>query len=135
MIPHLAFMVTGVGAAVANHLWQSSVFAVAAWLTALQLRRNRAQVRYGIWLAASIKFLIPFSLLIDLGGLLRRPQHSPLSLQATLSSAMSVVGQPFSGFPAHPMNAQSLPNRFTVLLPEVFVGVWVCGVVDRKSVV
>ncbi len=129
MIPHPAFMVTGVGAAVANHLWQSSVFGVAAWLTALQLRRNRAQVRHGIWLAASIKFLIPFSLLIDLGGLLRRPQHAPLSLQATLSSAMSVVGQPFSGLPAHPMNAQSLPEHFTVLLPEVFAGVWICGFV------
>ena len=75
MIPHLAFMVTGVGAAVANHLWQSSVFAVAAWLTALQLRRNRAHVRHGIWLAASVKFLIPFSLLINLGGLLRTHQH------------------------------------------------------------
>ena len=129
MIPHLAFMVTGVGAAVANHLWQSSVFGVAAWLMALRLRRNRAHVRYGLWLAASVKFLIPFSLLIDLGGLLRKPQHAPLSLQTTLSSAMSVVGQPFSGLPAHPMNAQSLPEHFTVLLPEVFAGVWVCGIV------
>jgi bla regulator protein BlaR1 len=129
MIPHLAFMVTGVGAAVANHLWQSSVFGVAAWLMALQLRRNRAHVRYGLWLAASVKFLIPFSLLIDLGGFLRKPQHAPLSLQTALSSAMSVVGQPFSGLPAHPMNAQSLPEHFTVLLPEVFAGVWVCGIV------
>ena len=129
MIPHLAFMVTGVGAAVANHLWQSSVFGVAAWLTTLPLRRNRAHVRHGIWLAASIKFLIPFSLLIDLGGFFRKPQHAPLSLQTTLSSAMSVVGQPFSGLQAHPMNAQSLPEHFTVLLPEVFAGVWVCGMV------
>ena len=129
MIPHLAFMVTGVGAEVANHLWQSSVFGVAAWLTALQLRRNRAHVRHGIWLAASVKFLIPFSLLIDLGGFLRKPQHPPLSLQTTLSSAMSVVGQPFSGLSAHPVNAQSLPEHFTVLLPEVFAGVWVCGIV------
>jgi bla regulator protein blaR1 len=129
MIPHPVFMVTGVGAAVANHLWQSSVVGVAAWLTALQLRRNRARVRHGIWLAASVKFLIPFSLLIDLGGFLRTPQHAPPSLQTTLSSAMSVVGQPFSAFPAHPMNVQSLPDRLTVLLPEVFVGVWVCGVV------
>jgi bla regulator protein BlaR1 len=129
MIPHLAFMVTGAGTAVANHLWQSSVFGAAAWLTALQLRRNRAQVRHGIWLAASVKFLIPFSLLIDLGGLMRKPQRPPLSLQTTLSSAMSVVGQPFSGLPAHPMNAQSLPGHFTVLLPEVCAGVWVCGIV------
>jgi bla regulator protein blaR1 len=129
MISHLAFMVTGVGAAVANHLWQSSLFGVAAWLTALQLRKNRAHVRYAIWLAASVKFLVPFSLLIDLGGFLRKPQHAPLSLQTTLSSAMSVVGQPFSGLPAHPMNAQSLPEHFTVLLPEVCAGVWVCGIV------
>jgi bla regulator protein BlaR1 len=129
MIPHLAVMVTGVGAAVANHLWQSSVFGVAAWLTSLRLRRNRAHVRHGIWLAASVKFLIPFSLLIDLGGLLRKPQHAPLSLQTTLSSAMSVVGQPFSGLPTHSMNAQSLPEHFTVLLPEVFASVWACGIV------
>ena len=38
MIPHPAFMATGVEAAIANHLWQSSIFAVAAWLMALQLR-------------------------------------------------------------------------------------------------
>jgi bla regulator protein blaR1 len=129
MIPHLAFMVTGAGAAVANHLWQSSVFGVAAWLMALQLRRNRADVRYGIWMVASVKFLIPFSLLIDLGGFLRKPELAPRSLQTTLSSAMGVVGQPFSGLPAQTMNAQSLPAHFTVLLPEVFAGVWFCGVV------
>jgi hypothetical protein len=41
MIPHLASMVTGAGTAAANHLWQSSVFAVAAWLTGLHMRRNR----------------------------------------------------------------------------------------------
>jgi bla regulator protein blaR1 len=129
MIPHLAFMVQGVGAAVANHLWQSTVFAVSAWLMALQLRRNRAGVRHGIWLAASVKFLIPFSLLIDLGGLLPKPQQAPLSLQTTLSSAIGSVGQPFSSLPARQMNAQSLPGHLTVLLPEVFAGIWVCGMV------
>jgi bla regulator protein blaR1 len=129
MTEHLAYMVTGIGAAVGNHLWQSTVFAVSAWLMALLLRRNRAHVRYGIWLAASIKFLIPFSLLIDLGGFLRKPQHAPSSLQTTLSSAMGVVGQPFSGLPAETMNAQALPEHFTVLLPEAFAGVWLCGIV------
>ena len=129
MSRHLAYMVTSVGAAVANHLWQSSVFAVAACLMVLTLRRNRAHVRYGIWLAASVKFLIPFSLLIDLGGFLRKPQHASPSLQTTLSSAMGVVGQPFSGLPAQTVNAQSLPAHFTVLLPEVFAAVWFCGVV------
>ena len=45
----------------ANHLWQSTLFAVIAWLLTLALRKNRAAMRYWIWLAASIKFLIPFS--------------------------------------------------------------------------
>ncbi|HEY4085460.1 MAG TPA: hypothetical protein VGM43_05955, partial [Bryobacteraceae bacterium] len=53
--------------AIANHLWQSTLFAVAAGLLTLTLRKNRAAVRYWVWLAASVKFLIPFSLLIRIG--------------------------------------------------------------------
>jgi bla regulator protein blaR1 len=52
----------------ASHLWQSTLFAAAAWLLTLAVRRNRAAVRYGIWMAASVKFLIPFSLLISMGS-------------------------------------------------------------------
>ena len=54
---------------VAAHLWQSTVFAGAAWLVALALRENRAQVRYWVWFTASAKFLIPFSWLVGLGRL------------------------------------------------------------------
>src|SRR5215831_14781432 len=52
----------------ANHLWQSTVFACVAALLTFALRKNRAQVRYWLWLAASIKFLIPFSLLVNAGS-------------------------------------------------------------------
>jgi len=48
----------------ANHLWLSTLCAAVAWLLAMALRRNRAAVRYWIWLAASAKFLIPFALLV-----------------------------------------------------------------------
>ena len=51
-----------------NHLWQSTVFAGAVWLLTLLLRKNSAQSRYVLWLVASAKFLIPFSLLIALGS-------------------------------------------------------------------
>ena len=51
----------------ANHLWQSTLFALAAGLLTLMLRKNRAAIRHGVWLAASVKFLVPFSLLISLG--------------------------------------------------------------------
>ena len=56
------------GRLAANHLWQSTLFAAVAWLLTLALRKNRAAVRYWIWLAASVKFLIPFSLLVSAGA-------------------------------------------------------------------
>jgi len=49
------------------HLWQSTLFGGAAWLLTLALRNNPARVRYSVWLIASAKFLIPFSLLVGLG--------------------------------------------------------------------
>ena len=55
--------------AIITHLWQSTLFAGAAWFAALTLRSNRAQVRYWVWLVASVKFLIPFSWLVGLGAL------------------------------------------------------------------
>ena len=49
--------------ALGDHLWQSTLFACAAGLLALALRRHSARARYWAWFAASLKFLIPFSLL------------------------------------------------------------------------
>ena len=51
-----------------NHLFQSTLFAGLAALFALALRNNAARARYWIWLAASLKFLVPFSLLTSLGS-------------------------------------------------------------------
>ena len=45
----------------ATHLWQSTLFLIAAAGLAVLLRRYSARVRYGIWLAASVKFLLPFA--------------------------------------------------------------------------
>ena len=45
---------------IANHLWQSTLFAGAAGLLTLILRKNPARVRHWIWVAASLKFLVPF---------------------------------------------------------------------------
>ena len=40
-------------AALINHLWQSTLFALGAGLLTLALRRNGARFRYGLWFAAS----------------------------------------------------------------------------------
>jgi hypothetical protein len=79
--------------ALANHLWQSTAFAVVAWLLTLALRNNQARVRYAIWLAASIKFLVPFTVLVSAGNLLPHPKQPVVSY---LYSAMDVVEEPFA---------------------------------------
>lgn len=55
-------------AGLVNHLWQSTLVACVIGLLMLILRKNRAALRHGLWLAASVKFLAPFSLLIGLGS-------------------------------------------------------------------
>jgi TonB family protein len=67
---------------VIDHLWQSTLFALAAGLVTLTLRNNTAGVRYWVWFAASIKFLVPFSLLAragaQLGFVVAPPRETPI---------------------------------------------------------
>ena len=53
---------------ITNHLWQSTLFGAMAGLLTLVLRTNHARARYWVWLAASLKFLVPFALLVTLGS-------------------------------------------------------------------
>lgn len=62
-------------AALLDHLWQSTLFAGAVALLVPLLRTNRAAIRYGLWFTASVKFLLPFSLLANLGAALPAPAH------------------------------------------------------------
>jgi bla regulator protein BlaR1 len=108
----------------ANHLWQSTVFAVAAGLLTLVFRRNRAQARYAIWLAASAKFLIPFFLLVAAGTHLqwsRSPAAPP-----RLSIAMEEISQPFQP-PSQPRAAPAAVETSRPLVPWVLLTVWLCG--------
>jgi len=54
---------------VLDHLWQSTLVAGAIAILALIFRNNSASVRYWLWFAASLKFLLPFSLLAQIGRL------------------------------------------------------------------
>ena len=65
--------------ALANHLWQSTLFAAAVALLALTLRNYQARTGYWLWLAASAKFLIPFSLLLTIGSHLAWSIHPATS--------------------------------------------------------
>jgi len=108
----------------ANHLWQSTLFAVPVALLALALRKNRAAVRYWLWLTASVKFLIPFSLLVDAGSRIQWRSHPAIS-QPQFSYAMDQIARPFAKLAAVPPQtaAPNAPVEFSTIL----LGVWLCG--------
>ena len=65
----------------ANHLWQSTLFALLAAVARARTRKDQARIRFAIWLVASLKFLVPFSLLVALGTHFARPHMlAPTSL-------------------------------------------------------
>ena len=63
-----------------DHLWQSSLVAAAIAGLAFLFRNNSASVRHGLWFAASMKFLLPFSLLAEIGRLTFPHHVAPGSL-------------------------------------------------------
>ncbi len=54
-------------AALLDHLWQSTLFAGAIATLMPLFRRQPAALRFALWFAASMKFLVPFALLVALG--------------------------------------------------------------------
>src|SRR5580704_5668075 len=103
----------------ANHLWQSTLFAAGAGLLTLALRKNRAQTRYWLWVAASVKFLIPFSLLVDVGG--RFGRHSVPGISTPgLSYVIEQAGEPF----AVPTPLATIPAAPVNWITAVLYAVW-----------
>src|SRR5580693_4321016 len=80
---------------VADHLWQSTLFVAAVWLLQFALRKNRAAVRHRLWLAASIKFLIPFALMTAIGSHFHW-RTAPLRPSAEVSIVVDEFVQPFA---------------------------------------
>lgn len=81
-------------AAIVNHLWQSTVFAGIAWLLTLALSKNQARTRYAVWMIASLKFLLPLSLLMAAGEGMRLMVSVPLAAKPAVTSIMAHVAQP-----------------------------------------
>jgi bla regulator protein blaR1 len=118
------------GAPIANHLWQSTLFAAVVGLLTLLLRKNHARTRHWLWLLASAKFLIPFSLLVALGSHLglSRTAANP---QAGFFFVMQEINQPFApSMSIGPVVAAGAPlNLATRVLPMVLLVIWAWGFV------
>lgn len=111
-------------APLANHLWQSTVSALGVWLLTFTLRRNRAGVRYWLWLAASVKFLIPFAVLVSIGEQLHW-QPARVITPPQFSVVINQFGRPFQALA--PTATDTVVARIPNLLPSILFGVWLCG--------
>jgi bla regulator protein blaR1 len=97
-----------------NHLWQSTVFVLVIALMIPMLREQRAAIRFWLWFAASIKFLIPFSLLTALGAGFASGLPAAVPV-AEWTAVMERIAQPVPEGASWPW------------LATLFAAIWVAG--------
>lgn len=100
-----------------THLWQSTLVLIAAWALARACRHNSAEVRYWIWLVASVKFLVPLPLLQQLGDRLGRSLPEPLPVDAALvetANAIFVSSIPQGLELSHPLHSPLTVGAATI---------------------
>jgi GWxTD domain-containing protein len=113
-----------------NHIWQSTLCLIILGALTLLFRRNSAVVRYRLWLIASVKFLVPFSLFVALGGMV---QWHPVRT-VTVSEVPVVVRQISQPFTPSPVSipTRSIAKATPVARPSLgvaFASVWLGGAV------
>src|SRR5215472_8002436 len=104
--------------AFANHLWQSTIFALLASGLTLVLRRQPARIRYWVWLAASVKFLIPFSWLVAVGSRIAWFGSPVSGAGSRLYVAIQVLGE---------VTPAGMLSGLARLIPGL-VAVWLIGI-------
>ncbi len=109
----------------ANHLWQSTLFAALAMAAAFALRKNHARTRYWLWLAASMKFLLPFSLLVAIGARIEtRPVASGIP-----AVAVHQISTTFAPAPSMQSAATDAAVTSAPWWPRIAAGLWIAGVI------
>jgi len=107
-----------------NHIWQSTVFAILVGLITLAFHRNRAQVRYWLWISASLKFLLPFSLLMTFGHRLEWASgtHSIAPAPAVRLAVVQFT-QPFPETLPQAPSTRAVHDWTAIAM----FGLWACG--------
>lgn len=114
-------------AALVNHVWQSTVVAGIAGLLALALSKNHARVRYWVWFAASVKFLLPFSLLIAAGKWMRSLIAISIVHKPVVAAAIAQIAQPFAPTEVFDSGAARVAAQHASWLLFAIPAVWMCG--------
>jgi beta-lactamase regulating signal transducer with metallopeptidase domain len=116
-------------APVLNHLWQSTVVAAVIALVTLVFRRDRAQIRHALWLAASLKLLVPFAALRWIG--LQLPAPPWPSPADAVPIGVQVIASPFSrmeltAFP-HAIETAAVVPDLAPHVPLLLLVLWILG--------
>jgi len=124
----LSSLWTAIAPALGDHLWQSTMAALVAGLLTLLLRKNHARARYWLWLAASLKFLVPCSWLVALGSWLAwRPAATGAG--TALYFTIEEVSQPFTQSSIiAPAGTSVVSSGGLDMLWSILTTVWLCGV-------
>jgi bla regulator protein blaR1 len=108
--------------AVLTHLYQSTMLAAAAWLATILLRNRSAGLRHWLWMAASVKFLVPFSLLVAVGADIA-PRIPMPPAASHISPAIAAIAAPLTL--SQIADTASAPPASFDLVP----GIWFAGFV------
>ena len=117
-----------------NHLWQSTLFVLAATITAAALRKNSAHIRHGVWVIAALKFLAPFSLLMSLGSALPSFTPAAAAIADTTTAAAPALPLTVDRF-AQPFTGDDFVSTITIRatasttnwMPMVLLAIWAIG--------
>ena len=113
-------------AALVNHLWQSTLVVGIAWSLTFALKKNHARTRYWVWMIASVKFLIPFSLFITAGEWIRSLVAAPIE-KPGLAAAMEQITQPFQQVQFFNTAAPVVAAHHVAVFPAALLVIWVSG--------
>jgi len=119
--------------AIANHVWQSTLFAAVVGLVVVACRKFGPRARYGLWLAASAKFLIPFSLLSTAGRWFG--QRAEVPIVPSLSFAIEQVNEPFSRAVSSSYAPSAAAAHSVDWLSVTIAGVWAVWAVGALCIV
>jgi bla regulator protein blaR1 len=109
------------------HLWQSTIVVAAVAILALSLKRRAASIRHLLWAIASVKFLVPFSVLALAGSALGRTIVS-LPTEPLTAARWLDLSRPFFTLEVGASTEGSwLSVLSSTLQPTTLLAVWLAG--------
>jgi bla regulator protein BlaR1 len=128
MTENMLSLLRSAGSPIANHLWQSTIVVLAVSILTLLFGKNRARIRYGLWLAASLKFLVPFSALVALGTAIPISKPAVPVLRTSVMSAAQIIDQPFNSVAVtKTLNPNNNWQHIELWLPLALALIWTLG--------